>query len=115
VRGGLDRGSGERRAVLPELERRIANGEPARAVPGNTTLSVLVSNRKLSSRELKQLGRAVHGSMARAIQPFHSVQDGDALWCATTNEVDDPRLDVTALGVLGAELAWDAVLSSFDP
>ena len=58
-------------------------------------------------------GRQVHASMARAIQPFHALEDGDVLFAVSTNEVEsDPVLDTTALGIVASELAWDAVLTS---
>ena len=61
------------------------------------------------------LGRAAlrnaRPSMARAIQPFHTIYDGDVFFTATTEEVNDPGLSEIALGVLASELAWDAVLS----
>jgi len=49
--------------------------------------------------------------MARAIQPFHTIYDGDVFFTVTTSEVENPVLGEIALGVLAAELAWDAVLS----
>jgi L-aminopeptidase/D-esterase-like protein len=49
--------------------------------------------------------------MARAIQPFHALADGDVLFSVSTQEVDNPALPHTALGVLASELAWDAVLT----
>jgi len=52
--------------------------------------------------------------MARAIQPFHSFGDGDVLFAVTTNEVEkNSLLNLTDLGPLASELAWDAVLSCF--
>ena len=51
--------------------------------------------------------------MARAIQPFHTMNDGDVLFAVTTAEVEGDTLGTTALGLLASELAWDAVLSSF--
>jgi hypothetical protein len=36
------------------------------------------------------------------------------LYTVTTAEVENPRLDVTTLGVVASELAWDAVLTCFD-
>jgi L-aminopeptidase/D-esterase-like protein len=51
--------------------------------------------------------------MARAIQPFHSFGDGDVLFAVTTDEVENKALNLTDLGVLASELAWDAVLSCF--
>jgi 6-aminohexanoate-oligomer endohydrolase len=117
VRGCLDPASGQHRSPLELVGR--APGPPAGASspPGdspptaNTTLTVLVTNQRLDRRSLEQVGRQVHASMARAIQPFHCLEDGDVLFAATTAEVDDPDLSPSALGLLAAEVAWDAVLS----
>jgi L-aminopeptidase/D-esterase-like protein len=77
----------------------------------STTLTVLVTNVRLDRRELTQLGRQVHASMARAIDPIHALDDGDVLFSVTTGEVDDGR-SLAELGVVASELAWDAVLSA---
>jgi L-aminopeptidase/D-esterase-like protein len=82
-------------------------------VPGNTTLTVVVTNHALDTRSLKQLAAQVHASMARAIQPFHALVDGDVLYAVTTDEIENEALSGTSLGVVASELAWDAVLCSF--
>jgi L-aminopeptidase/D-esterase-like protein len=96
--------------LVPELERRIAAGEGPAFAPGNTTLTLVVTNERLERRALQQVSRQVHASLARAIQPFHTLVDGDVLYAATTNEVENRQLDSVTLGVLAGELAWDAVL-----
>ena len=112
VRGHYDRASGLRRALVPGVEERLSSGRPVHPPPGNTTLTVLVTNLRLDARELRTLGRQVHVSMARAIQPFHALEDGDVLFACSTGDVEsDPLLDTTSLGVVASELAWDAVLS----
>jgi L-aminopeptidase/D-esterase-like protein len=112
VRGHFDRKSGIRRALVPGVEERLAAGKPVRPPPGNTTLTLVATNLRLGSRELRTLGRQVHASMARAIQPFHALEDGDVLFAVSTGTVEsDPLLDTTALGVVASEVAWDAVLS----
>ncbi|HVM16055.1 MAG TPA: P1 family peptidase [Gaiellaceae bacterium] len=113
VRGHLD-DAGSRLPLVPEMERAIAAGEAPQFHPGNTTLTLVVTNQRLERRALQQLGRQVHASMARALQPFHALVDGDVLYAATTNEVDNPQLDSVRLGVVASELAWDAVLCCFD-
>jgi L-aminopeptidase/D-esterase-like protein len=115
VRGHYDRTAGGRRALVEELERRLATGEPTRPLPGNTTLTVVVTNQRLDRRPLQQLGRQVHASLARAIHPFHALVDGDVLYAATTGEVENEALDSVTLGVIASELAWDAVLACFEP
>jgi L-aminopeptidase/D-esterase-like protein len=113
VRGFRDPKTGVRRHQVADLERRLVDGERPLPAPGNTTLTVLVTNQRLQPRTLRQWGRQVHSAMARAIQPFHTLDDGDVLFAVTTNEVDNAALGGTALGLLASELVWDAVLSSF--
>jgi L-aminopeptidase/D-esterase-like protein len=108
MRGHLDATAGTRMPLVEGLEAQLPH-----AVPGNTTLTVVVTNRKLDTRSLKQLGAQVHASMSRAIQPFHALVDGDVLYAVTTDEVEDDALTSTSLGVVASELAWDAVLASF--
>jgi 6-aminohexanoate-oligomer endohydrolase len=112
VRGHYDRESGVRRALVPGVEERLAAGQPVRPTPGNTTLTLVATNLRLDSRELWTLARQVHTSMARAIQPFHALEDGDVLFAVSTATLaGDPLLDTTAFGVVASEVAWDAVLS----
>ena len=107
VRGHRDPASGKRLPIADEVEALVG------AEPGNTTLTVVVTNQRLDANNLRQLGRQVHAAMARAIQPFHTIYDGDVLFAVTTAEVENPALNEIALGVVASELAWDAVLSSF--
>jgi L-aminopeptidase/D-esterase-like protein len=72
---------------------------------------VVATNQKAG--RLDQIGKQVHASMARAIQPFHTESDGDVLYAVTTSEVENKALSDVALGALASELAWDAVLSSY--
>jgi L-aminopeptidase/D-esterase-like protein len=111
VRGHLDEATGMRYALVPRIEERLTAGVPARTPPGNTTLTVVVTNQQLDARLLRTLGRQVHASMARAIQPFHALVDGDVLFAVSTNEVEE-GLGSIELGVVASELAWDAVLAA---
>jgi 6-aminohexanoate-oligomer endohydrolase len=110
VRGHLDAATGARRALVEGVEERVASGRPIHPLPGNTTLTVVATNQTLDRRVLQQLGRQVHASLARAIQPFHALVDGDVLYAVSTGEVENPALDSIGLGVVASELAWDAVL-----
>jgi L-aminopeptidase/D-esterase-like protein len=112
VKGNLSKQTGVRRSFIDVLEQRLAAQADTKPAPGNTTLTVLVTNQKLAAHELTQLGRQVHTSMARAIQPFHTLYDGDVLYAVTTGEVENPALDAISVGVVASELAWDAVLQA---
>ncbi len=118
VRGNLDPKTGERLPIVEGLERNLVAALQGEPVPGNTTLTVVVTNQRLNVERglawsLRQFARLVHTSMARAIQPFHTGYDGDVLWAVTTNEVDNPNLNDIALGAVASELAWDAVLCCY--
>ena len=115
VRGNLNPRTGERHHPLDAVEHRLANPAAPPTHPGNTTVTLLVTNQQLHLNALQQLGRQVHSAMTQAIQPFHTANDGDTLFTVTTNEVENPALDAMALGLIGSELACDAVLNSFTP
>ena len=82
----------------------------------NTTISLIVINRKLPWSEMQRLAVQVHTSMARAVQPFATEYDGDVLYAATTGEVEAP-VDGTGfapidLNIIAGEVMWDAILAS---
>ena len=112
VCGHLDHATGLRRKLVAGVEERIGAGVPVRPLPGNTTLTVVATNQRLDQRSLRTLGRQVHASMARAIQPFHALVDGDVLFAVSTNEVESLLLESIGLGVVASEVAWDAVLAA---
>jgi L-aminopeptidase/D-esterase-like protein len=111
VRGHLDPRTGKYHSSSEDLERSLAHSESSTPPQGNTTLTVVVTNQKTSGMAFRQLARQVHASMARAIQPFQTVWDGDTLFAVTTNEVENPGLNEVALAVAASETVWDAVLS----
>ncbi len=86
-----------------------ALGAPSQA---NTTISLVVTNRKLAPWALQRLAVQVQSSMARAIQPFSTQFDGDTLFAVSTGEVEDKELSPINLGAIAGELMWDAILAS---
>jgi L-aminopeptidase/D-esterase-like protein len=100
---------------------KIVRGRPAPPVQGraprsgNTTLSLVVTNQKLDRLQLQAIGRQVHASMARGIQPFHARWDGDVSYMVSTQDVANADLDEVTLGELASDAMWDAILASYDP
>lgn len=78
----------------------------------NTTITLVVVNQKLEPALLQRLAVQVHTSMARAIQPFATIFDGDVLYAVSTNEIEEQIMMPHDLGVLAGEVAWDAILNS---
>ena len=108
VRGNLHPTTGHRIKLSDAVE------DAANPQRGNTTVSLLVTNQKIERDMLKQVANQVHASMARAIDPFHTIFDGDVLFAVTTDEIDVPQLPPHALGAIGSDLAWDAILAVAD-
>jgi hypothetical protein len=78
----------------------------------NTTISLVVTNQKLAPWELQRLAVQVHTSMSRGIQPFSTQLDGDTLFAASTQEVENKGLGSVTLGAIASEVMWDAILAS---
>jgi L-aminopeptidase/D-esterase-like protein len=99
---------------------KVVRGKPTGPVPGrvprstNTTLSLVVTNQKLDRLQLQSIGRQVHTSMARGIQPVHARWDGDVNYMVSTQEVANAELDEVTLGDLASDAMWDAILTSYD-
>ncbi len=101
-----------RLAALGGAKLGAAPAADAAGVTANTTITVVATNQSLPFSALQRLAIQVHNSMARAIQPFGSRVDGDTLFAVTTAEVGNGGLDLTDLGTLASEAAWDAILAS---
>jgi L-aminopeptidase/D-esterase-like protein len=100
-------------AGIPEA--RTPDWKPFGTSPagaGHTTISLVVTNKRLSYAELQRLAVQVHSSMGRAIQPFSTMNDGDTLFALSTNEVASTELTLPDLSTIAGEIMWDAILAS---
>jgi 6-aminohexanoate-oligomer endohydrolase len=78
----------------------------------NTTVSLIVTNEKLDYAGLQRMAIQVHTSMARAIQPFSTFDDGDTLFAASTDDGPESGMGLRDLDTLAGEVMWDAILAS---
>jgi L-aminopeptidase/D-esterase-like protein len=96
---------------LPELETLLASLEgpadsPARGF--NTTIAVIATDARLDVTELTRTSGTAHAGLARAIDPVHTLTDGDTIFGLATGTVplpDRPRDRVDALVRLEAAAA----------
>ncbi len=114
LRGNFHPALGQRRKPALDYAEAIVGEQTVATASGNTTISALVTNVKLSDFELRQLSIQVHSSMHRGIQPFHTETDGDVLFALTTDEVELSGIGTTGFGALASEVAWDAILASLE-
>lgn len=62
----------------------------------NTTLVVVATNAVLDVAECKRTAAASHAGLARALNPSHTLADGDTVFCLATGEVPLDRSTETA-------------------
>lgn len=118
--GKLVRCAGEAKDMpkIADLMAQVGNRaapEQAPPVPSRaTTLSLIMVNRQMSYAALQRLAVQVHTSMARAIQPFSTQDDGDTLFALSTQELaaEDSKLSSVQIDTIAGEAMWDAILAS---
>ena len=77
--------------------RASAGGqEGGRGGPLNTTLVVVATNAVLDAAECKRTASASHAGIARALNPSHTLADGDTVFCLATGAVALDRSDEAA-------------------
>ncbi|MFB0837117.1 P1 family peptidase [Arthrobacter sp. E44] len=80
---------------LPTVEQSVL--EEAVVEPGpNTTLVVVATNAVLDVAECKRTASAAHAGIARALNPSHTLADGDTVFCLATGAVALDRSDEAA-------------------
>jgi L-aminopeptidase/D-esterase-like protein len=74
------------------------NREPSARpdAPLNTTLVVVATNAVLDVAECKRTAAASHAGIARALNPSHTLADGDTVFCLATGAVALDRSDEAA-------------------
>ena len=70
--------------------------ETSRGGPLNTTLIVVATNAVLDVAECKRTAAASHAGIARALNPSHTLADGDAVFCLATGAAALDRSDEAA-------------------
>ncbi len=63
---------------------------------GNTTIGCIVTNAKLDKAQCTKVAQITHNAYAKAIQPVHTMSDGDTVFVMATGECD-VALDIVAV------------------
>ncbi|MEW1809520.1 P1 family peptidase [Pseudarthrobacter phenanthrenivorans] len=77
----------------PTLQFFVENTDPP---PFNTTLVVVATNAVLDVAECNRTASASHAGIARALNPSHTLADGDTVFCLSTQAVALDRSDEAA-------------------
>jgi L-aminopeptidase/D-esterase-like protein len=96
------------RALRDTRQSLLAGDLPQPLLAGtNTTIGVIATDAQLSKAQAHRLAIAGHAGLARAINPVHTMGDGDTLFALATGRVP-PAGDAPGMTVLGA-MAAEAV------
>ena len=96
---------GTRDAVLQgELPQNLLAGT-------NTTIGVVATDAVLSKAQAQRLAQVSHDGLARAINPVHTMLDGDTLFALATG-ASGKNADMLLLATLAAEVTARAVVNA---
>jgi len=104
--------------LLASDRREVATADqPARfAAPGAgrvaTTIGVVATNARLDKVACLLVANAAHDGLARALEPAHTADDGDAVVAAATGHVDAP---VGLVRILAAAVVEEAIRAAATP
>ena len=99
---------------LLDTRRALLRGElPKPLLAGtNTTLGVIATDAQLTKVQANRLAMVAHDGLARAINPVHTMSDGDTLFALATGRAPQggEALGMTVLGTMAAEAVARATL-----
>jgi len=72
----------------------------------STTLAVVATNVEMSKEEVNRLARMAHDGLARAINPVHTMYDGDIVFALATGEIEAEK---DGIGVAVAEVVSTSI------
>ena len=79
----------------------------------NTTIGCVLTNAALTKAQATKTASVAHDAYARAIKPVHTQNDGDAIFCMASGEVDMPHDLVSVIATEAMQAAIEnAVLSA---
>ena len=78
----------------------------AAAAGENTVIGVVATNGKLDKGQLRRVAQMAHDGIARAVNPAHTLYDGDTIFALSTGET---AADATLVGAFAAEMVAAAI------
>jgi L-aminopeptidase/D-esterase-like protein len=96
---------------LRDTRRALLQGELPRPIlaGSNTTIGVIATDAVLSKQQAARLALQGHDGLARAINPVHTLSDGDTLFALATG-ASGRSLGMMTLGTMAAEACARAVV-----
>jgi L-aminopeptidase/D-esterase-like protein len=75
----------------------------------NTTIGVVATNAPFNKTQMTKIAQMAHDGYARAINPVHTMGDGDTIFSMSTGTAT-VKADVTAIGAIAAMVMARAIV-----
>lgn len=75
----------------------------------NTVIGVVATNAKLSKEEVNKVAQMAQNGVALAVQPAHTMYDGDTMFAIATNQ---KRADVNIIGAFATQAVSQAIVNA---
>jgi L-aminopeptidase/D-esterase-like protein len=75
----------------------------------NTTIGVVATNAKFTKTQMTKIAQMSHDGYARAINPTHTMSDGDTIFALSTGTTD-VQADESAIGAIAATVMARAIV-----
>lgn len=93
--------------IIPANKAIFEQIDKIRKLPsGNTTIGCIITNAKLTKAQCNKIASIAHNGYARAIQPVHTMSDGDTIFVLSTNEVE---VLPDAIGIMATQVVAKAI------
>ena len=76
----------------------------------NTTIGVVATNAPFTKTEMNKIAQMAHDGYARAINPVHTMGDGDTIFAMSTGTATGVKADITAIGAIAATVMARAIV-----
>ncbi|MCY4062844.1 MAG: P1 family peptidase [Chloroflexi bacterium] len=103
---GLRAADGLRFVSVLETMADLMSNAPAPPTNESTVIGVVATNARLDKAEATKVAQMAHDGVARAVNPAHTMYDGDTIFALATGEV---AADPTVVGAYAAEAVADAI------
>lgn len=98
---------------LADARKLLRDGSLLRAVAPraaeNTTIAVVATNARLTKAEVSRVALMADDGLARAINPSHTIGDGDTVFSLATGRFTG-QADASIIGALAAEVLAEAIV-----
>jgi len=94
---------------LADARRLLRSGQSSPGGGANTTIGVVATNARLSTVQAKKVAEMAHDGYARAIEPIHTLVDGDTIFSLATGTWNGDA-DAGRIGALAADVMAEAIV-----